>query len=297
MEGFFETLEKIAILFKVRTMLETDPVLEGLWKKRSILIAADPTAQQTMTDFPNYPDSTDPDVKHFCASANAQLTMYRGKKGIFARTWVIDSAREMPAHLWWDQNGGSVPELQAFARMVLAQPASASICERINSEFEFVKDRRSHPPPPTAHCPLPPSSLSRVAICFKSPPSCFTPLLHPSASPQHASPLCPLLTSALPPHCCRRNRLSHDKANLRVGLFHNLRLLKRMKKPNYTEPAIAWSDDLEKSNVTKYQPGSSSGKSLLLLGSASGSSPMPLRKSPGSYLPPLNEDVAANVAE
>ena len=275
MEGFFETLEKIAILFKVRTMLETDPVLEGLWKKRSILIAADPTAQQTMTDFPNYPDSTDPDVKHFCASANAQLTMYRGKKGIFARTWVIDSAREMPAHLWWDQNGGSVPELQAFARMVLAQPASASICERINSEFEFVKDRRSHPRP-AAHCPLP------TAHCPLSS------MLHPSFLPSPVPP---------PPHCCRRNRLSHEKANLLVGLFHNLRLLKRMKKPNYTEPAIAWSDDLEKSNVTKYQPGSSSGKSLLLLGSASGSSPMPLRKSPGSYLPPLNEDVAANVAE
>ena len=35
-----------------------------------------------------------------------------------------------------------MPELQCFARMVLAQPASASICERINGEFEFVKDRR-----------------------------------------------------------------------------------------------------------------------------------------------------------
>ena len=263
MEGFFETLEKIAILFKVRTMLETDPVLEGLWKKRSILIAADPTAQQTMTDFPNYPDSTDPDVKHFCASANAQLTMYRGKKGIFARTWVIDSAREMPAHLWWDQNGGSVPELQAFARMVLAQPASASICERINSEFEFVKDRRSHPPPlPTAHCPLPPSSLQELLYASSA---CF--LHHPSASPQHASPLCPPLTSARsPPHCRRRNRLSHEKANLLVGLFHNLRLLKRMKDPQYYEPAIAWGDDLEKSHVTKFRPGeSATANSPLLL--------------------------------
>ena len=68
--------------------------------------------------------------------------MYRGKKGCFARDWVIGSARGMPAYLWWDQYGSSVPELQAVACMVLAQPASASICERINSEFEFVKDRR-----------------------------------------------------------------------------------------------------------------------------------------------------------
>ena len=103
----------------------------------------------------------------------------------------MDSAREMPAYLWWDQNGGSVPELQVFARMVLAQPGSASICERINSEFEFVKDRR-------------------------------------------------------------RNRLGHDKANLLVGLFHNLRLLKKMKQPNYSEPTIAWNDDVEKSAVTTY---------------------------------------------
>ena len=118
--------------------------------------------------------------------------------------WVLESAKDMPAYLWWDQNGGSVPELQAFARMVLAQPASASIFERINSEFEFVKDRR-------------------------------------------------------------RNRLSHDKANKLVGLFHNLRLLSRMKKPIYTEPAIAWGDeDVEHSRVLKYSVKAAAGPSKLL---------------------------------
>ena len=35
-----------------------------------------------------------------------------------------------------------MPQLQQVACMVLAQPASSSICERINSEFAFVKDRR-----------------------------------------------------------------------------------------------------------------------------------------------------------
>jgi hypothetical protein len=29
-----------------------------------------------------------------------------------------------------------------MARIALAQPASASICERINSEFAFIKDRK-----------------------------------------------------------------------------------------------------------------------------------------------------------
>ena len=75
--------------------------------------------------------------------------------------------------------------------LVLSQPASASIIERINSEFAFVKDRR-------------------------------------------------------------RNRLSHKKANKLVGLFHNLRLLKRMKKPTYTEPAIGWNDEEMKSGIAKY---------------------------------------------
>ena len=71
-------------------------------------------------------------------------------------------------YMWWDQNGTSCKELQAVARMVLAQLASASICERINSEFGLVKDRR-------------------------------------------------------------RNKLSHVRANKLVALFHNLRLMKRVK--------------------------------------------------------------------
>ena len=75
--------------------------------------------------------------------------------------------------------------------LVLAQPASASICERINSEFAFVKDRR-------------------------------------------------------------RNRLSHVKANKLVALFHNLRLLGRMKKPGYVEPAVGWTVDDTKSGIKKW---------------------------------------------
>jgi hypothetical protein len=74
---------------------------------------------------------------------------------MFGRAWIMESAKDMPAYLWWDQNGGSAPELQAFARMVLAQPASASICERINSEFEFVKDRRCTRSFPILHAPCP----------------------------------------------------------------------------------------------------------------------------------------------
>ena len=78
-----------------------------------------------------------------------------------------------------------------------------SICERINSEFAFVKDRR-------------------------------------------------------------RNRLAHSKANKLVGLFHNLRLLKRMRQVTYAEPAIAWTDDLEQSSVTKFEPAAIGSTSALV---------------------------------
>ena len=205
MQGFCDTLEKYAILLKVRSMEdEPDSPLQALWAKRKAMIKADPLSQKTMTNFPKYPDSSDPDVRDFCSRVNAQLSLYRGKKGVFARDWVMEAARTMPAYLWWDQNGSSVPELQAMARMVLAQPASASIIERINSEFEFVKDRR-------------------------------------------------------------RNRLGHQKADQLVSLFHNLRLLKRMRQPKYEEPAIAWGEDLEQSHVTRFSAASTSSSPCALL--------------------------------
>ena len=98
----------------------------------------------------------------------------------------------------WQSYGASVPDLQKFATLVLSQPSSASICERINGEFAFVKDPR-------------------------------------------------------------RNRLRHEKAAKLVGLFHNLRLIFRMKKPNYVETAVGWNDEdkqtgLSKYGVTNYEP-------------------------------------------
>ena len=62
----------------------------------------------------------------------------------------------------------------------------------------------------------------------------------------------------------RRNRLGHEKANKLVGLFHNLRLLARMKRVSYAEPAVGWVDDIDHSGVTKYEPSASKPSSLLL---------------------------------
>jgi hypothetical protein len=81
-------------------------------------------------------------VQDFVVKINSQLALYKNKKGITGRPGVLLSVKSMPANLWWDQNGSTFKELQMMARIVLAQPASASICERINSEFAFIKDRK-----------------------------------------------------------------------------------------------------------------------------------------------------------
>lgn len=112
------------------------------WKQRAELIAQDYKKQRTYELFPEYPTSTSSDeVKAFCGKVMAQLTFFRNKKGIFARDYIMEAAASMPAHLWWDTHGGSCAELTTVARLVLSQPGSSSVCERINSEFAFVKDR------------------------------------------------------------------------------------------------------------------------------------------------------------
>ena len=210
MGGFNNCVEKIGILMqtriKVRALTHSLPhpppphasllyiptqvaeapdMFTKLWKKRAAMIAADPLKQQTWKDYPDYPDVDDPAVKRFCADVSAQLVLYRGRRGEFARNWIFEAAVNMPAYQWWEQYGSSVPELQSVACMILSQPSSASIIERINSEFAFVKDRR-------------------------------------------------------------RNRLGHHRSNKLVALFHNLRLIKKMRKLIYAEPCVGWNDEDDK---------------------------------------------------
>ena len=137
--GFMNIVEKIGILKVVREKLET---FDKAFKARYDFLGDDPSKLASFDAFPTYPTSETDTVQAFCVKVSSQLALYRGKKGIFGRTWVMQGARNIPAYLWWDSNGSSCVDLQYVARMVLAQPASASICERINSEFAFVKDPR-----------------------------------------------------------------------------------------------------------------------------------------------------------
>lgn len=54
----------------------------------------------------------------------------------------MEGAEGIPAYSWWQANGSSTPNLRQLVCIVLAQPGSASICERINSEFGFIKDKK-----------------------------------------------------------------------------------------------------------------------------------------------------------
>lgn len=78
MEGFNETVEKIAILLKVRSEMEK---YEAQWAKRRTAINADVAAQGKWDDYPTYPTTKDKEIKEFCGTASSQLTLYRGKKG------------------------------------------------------------------------------------------------------------------------------------------------------------------------------------------------------------------------
>ena len=168
---------------------EPGSTLSTQWKKRAAMIKADPLKQREWTDFPAYSTVSDRLVQTFCAKVSAQLVLYRNRKGEFARDWIFAAAENMPAYEWWEQYGASVPELQTVACLILSQPSSASIIERINSEFAFVKDRR-------------------------------------------------------------RNRLGHTKANKLVALFHNLRLIKKMRKLMYSEQCVGWNDEDDKTGAS-----------------------------------------------
>lgn len=192
MEGFMDTIEKIGLLMEVRKKRDE---FKKDWELRKKLIESDPKKQKTLDHYPNYPANVTASVQQFASKVSQQLNTYRTGKGTFSRKWVLDSASKIPAYEWWSMYGGSVPELQQVACLILSQPASASIIERINSEFAFIKDKR-------------------------------------------------------------RNRLAHDKANKLVGLFHNLRLLAKMSKPKYSEPAVGWFTEKDSgSAVTVWKPG------------------------------------------
>ena len=72
-----------------------------------------------------------------------QLPLFRSHEGIFARPLVKKSAQSMPAHKWWAQFGGGVPELQNVAVKVLSQTTASSFAERNWSTYDFIHSKKS----------------------------------------------------------------------------------------------------------------------------------------------------------
>ena len=57
-------------------------------------------------------------------------------------TDVLDMAKGMAGHKWWQQWGKSTPALQYVSQRALAQTVSASCSEQAWSEYDFVHSRR-----------------------------------------------------------------------------------------------------------------------------------------------------------
>jgi hypothetical protein len=83
----------------------------------------------------------DPD-RYKQAKIPMQLQKYKNNEGLIGRAPARNAAKSMPAWAWWVQFGAGMPELQAFAVEELAQPASASSCERNWSAFEFIHSKK-----------------------------------------------------------------------------------------------------------------------------------------------------------
>ena len=99
-EGLNTTLEKIAILLKVRQLAAANDVsFAKKWAARKLAIEQDPTELSRWANFPTYPTAKDKDVGEFCTKVTSQLALYQSKKGAFARDWVMAAATGMPSYL------------------------------------------------------------------------------------------------------------------------------------------------------------------------------------------------------
>ena len=85
MEGFLDTLEKIAILVEVCRLDAASDNLKKQWKARAELITADPSKLTSFTHWPKYPTATDAAIKAWSAKANAQLSLYTGARKASSR--------------------------------------------------------------------------------------------------------------------------------------------------------------------------------------------------------------------
>lgn len=70
------------------------------------------------------------------------IQQYAQYDGMFSNNSVRKTASYMPAWQWWRTSGSHLPDLQHVAVRVLAQPSSASACERSWSTFEFIHNKK-----------------------------------------------------------------------------------------------------------------------------------------------------------
>lgn len=89
-EGFLDFVEKVGILMATRAQYADNPEhLKKLWDQRQQMINGNPEKQLAWDHFPSYASKETPFVKDFCKEVNSQMSIYRGKKGVFSRSWIF----------------------------------------------------------------------------------------------------------------------------------------------------------------------------------------------------------------
>lgn len=79
------------------------------------------TNEEVMAGFVKFVGKVHHDNETAQVDALAQYEKFLQKDGLFAHKPAWAAARKMPAHAWWLQFGGGVPDLQKVAVRALAQ--------------------------------------------------------------------------------------------------------------------------------------------------------------------------------
>lgn len=136
-----------------------------------------------------------------------QWQFFRERSHGIACERSLHVAKSQPAYRFWSQRGHPFPELRQLAMRLLAQQASSSASERINSEMGWIKNDK---------------------VC-----SCVWFFI------------CTKLKVSL--RCCflKANSMGSKNVENVTWVHHNLRLLNKVEDAAFEEVHILWDEEVE----------------------------------------------------
>ena len=161
-----------------------------------------------MAGFHDMVERTFPDDVSAQVRAVTQLTLFKERKGLFARPAAREAACSMAAHAFWQAYGATVPELQKVATRVLSQVRPFSI------GFNVLILAKEH-------------ELMRKLVW-------------------HSGCIQPTGACACERNWSTYNYIHNKKRNrLVVFVFSNRRLLKKVQAIDYDEQCWSWAEEEE----------------------------------------------------